>query len=69
MSKPRATYGRNGARNGESHHMARLTDAQVREIRAKYSPHIYTQKRLAAEYGCGRGTIRDIVLYITRANA
>jgi hypothetical protein len=56
-----------GHRVGEWHQRARLTDAQVREIRAAYGPLGY--KRLAGRFGCGESTVRDIVTYRTRASA
>jgi hypothetical protein len=43
--------------HGESNPCARLTGAQVLEIRRKYQPFIYTQNDLAREYGVHRETI------------
>lgn len=55
-----------GHRVGEHHPKARLSDAQVAEIRAKYRPGVYGYHRLAVEYGCGESTVRDICTYRTR---
>ena len=55
-----------GHRMGEQHHRARLTDAQVAEIRAKHIPYIFGYKRLAREYGCSESTARNICTYRTR---
>lgn len=38
-----------------------LTVDQANEIRAKYKPRCYTRKQLAAEYGVGEGTIKDVI--------
>ena len=46
----------------------KLTNTQVREIRAKYMAYIIGYRRLAKEYNCGESTIRDIVTYRTRKN-
>jgi hypothetical protein len=55
-----------GHRMGEHHQKARLTDAQVAEMRAKHVPYVYGYKRLAVDYGCGESTARDICTYRTR---
>ena len=55
-----------GHRMGEHHQRAKLTDAQVAEIRAKYRPYRRGYRQLAREYGCGESTIRDICQYRTR---
>ena len=39
----------------------KLTNAQVREIRAKYKPYVYTSKMLAEEYGVHQRTITSII--------
>lgn len=46
---------------GEGNAAAILTEAQVREIRAKYKPYEYQQSTLAQEYGVSRATISGIV--------
>lgn len=60
-----------GHRVGEDHQRARLTDAQVREMRC-----LHTRSRaplgyraLAKRYDCGMSTARDICKYRTRASA
>ena len=39
----------------------RLTEAQAREIRAKYKPYRYTARMLAAEYGVPRSTVEALL--------
>jgi DNA invertase Pin-like site-specific DNA recombinase len=53
--KGRTTLGRAGL-IGEHHHKAKLTEAQVREIRAALG----TQVEIAKRFGVGRSTIGDI---------
>ena len=57
-----------GHRMGEQHHRARLSDAQVVEIRAAHRPgeHGLGYGALASRYGVGESTIRDIITYRTR---
>lgn len=55
-----------GAPYGEAHGMARLTDAQVREMRKDYRPYVRGYGWLARKYRCGESTARDIVRYYTR---
>lgn len=55
-----------GHRMGEHHHRAKLTDAQVRAMRADYVPYVISIRALARKYGCGLSTVRDIVTYATR---
>jgi transposase len=57
-----------GHRVGETHGKAKLTDAQVREMRKLHSQGI-GYRRLAKRFGCGISTVRDIVLYRTRWSA
>jgi hypothetical protein len=54
---------------GESHHRAKLTDDQVRAMRAEYVPYVFSIRALARKYGCGLSTARDIVTYATRYTA
>lgn len=58
-----------GHRCGESHQRARLSDAQVRDIRARYVAYVVSYGRLAREFGCAESTIRDIVTFRTRVSA
>ncbi len=56
---------------GETHHRARLSDDQVREMRRLYEDWKANGLRkgyatLAAIFGCGESTARDIVTYRTR---
>lgn len=55
-----------GHRCGECHQHAKLSDAQVAEIRRKHTPYVCGYRKLAKEYGCGQSTIRDICTYRTR---
>ena len=47
--------------SGEKHWCAKLTEEQVKEIRSKYVPKVYTQEMLAKEYGVSRSDIKLIV--------
>lgn len=60
-----------GHRCGESHHRARLTDSQVRDMRSIYAEWKAKKVRkgyatLAAIFGCGESTARDIITFRTR---
>lgn len=55
-----------GHRCGSSHHRAKLTSEQVAEIRKAYEGGTHTYMSLAAQFGCGLATVRDIVQYRTR---
>ena len=48
--------------NGENNPCAKLTNKEVKEIRKKYIPYEYGQKRLAKEYGVSFTAIRYIVI-------
>ena len=50
-----------GGPRGSLHHQAKLTEAQVLDIRAVYAAGTVSQRQLAREYGVDRGTIRFIV--------
>lgn len=58
-----------GHRVGQQHHRAKLSDESVRQMRHDRERHGMSYKRLAAKYGCGVSTARDITLYWTRASA
>jgi len=58
-----------GHRMGESHHRARLTDAQVRQMRAEHISYVVGYATLAARFGCSVSTARDICTYRTRPSA
>lgn len=65
-------YGNNhrgGAPKGEKHGRAKLSDAKVRAMRAKYLAYIIGYETLAAEFGCGVSTARDICTFATRGTA
>ena len=60
-----------GHRCGERHHRAKLTDSQVREMRTIYAEWKVKRLRrgystLAAMFGCGVSTARDIITLRTR---
>lgn len=59
----------NGARPGEDHFAAKLTNTQVLEMRARYSAGGVTQRQLADEYGVSRGNVSKIVNRRTYASA
>ena len=48
------------------HHRAKLTNDQVRQMRAMYLAYVIGYETLAAEFGCGISTARDICTYRTR---
>ena len=48
-------------RRGEDHKMAKLTEAQVREIRDKYATGEFSQDQLAKEYGISPYSISLVV--------
>lgn len=58
-AKDRHRKGRSA--RGERGGNARLTEAQVKEIRARYVPKVVTQKMLAAEYGVSRDLVLKII--------
>ena len=55
---------------GQDHHNARLTDAQVIDMRHKREskPWLWSYRALADFFGCGESTARDIVCRYTRFN-
>lgn len=55
-----------GHRIGASHHRAKLSDAQVAQLRAAYIPGKVGYESLAKQFGCGISTARDLVQYKTR---
>lgn len=57
-----------GHRVGEWHQRARLTDAQVVNVREAYRM-VQSYAKVARFFGCGASTVRDIVQYRTRASA
>lgn len=53
--------GLNVSLKGEEHWCSKLTEKEVKEIREKYIPYVYTQKMLAEEYGVSKDEIKLIV--------
>jgi hypothetical protein len=51
---------------GENHHNSKLTNQQVKEIKEKYIPKIYSSYKLAKEYGVSRPNINSIINGKTR---
>jgi hypothetical protein len=47
---------------GENNNNVKLTSEQVKEIRRKFKPRIYTREMLAKEYNVEPCTIKDIIL-------
>lgn len=58
-----------GYRVGEGHQKAKLSDAQVRDMRAQYVPFVVGYRVLAKRFGCAESTVRDICTFRTRASA
>ena len=58
-----------GHRVGEHHQRAKLSDDQVKAMRAEYVPGVIGYETLAKKYGCGISTARDICTYRTRWSA
>jgi hypothetical protein len=69
MTSPVITRNHTGHRVGACHQRAKLTTVQVKAIRAAYSAGGWSYAKLAAVYGCGVSTVRDIVLLRTRWTA
>ena len=55
-----------GYRCGQGHQRAKLTDAQVAEMRHLRERHGWPYRKLAEHFGCGESTARDITTYRTR---
>jgi hypothetical protein len=49
------------SKKGENHHLCKLTERQVLDIRAEYSSIETTHKKLAEKYNVDRKTIGDII--------
>ena len=58
----------NHHRSGPTHPRARLSSDQVVSMRELYERGGMSYGVLAAIYGCGQSTARDIALYRTRRN-
>ena len=61
--RDRENKGRGNHPKGTAHWKAKLTDDDVRTIRARYAAGGVTQEALAAEYGVQHPTIGQIVRY------
>ena len=48
-------------RKGELHPLAKLTDAQVKQIKTMYRPRVYTKRMIALRFNVAINTIKDIV--------
>jgi hypothetical protein len=57
----RENKGRRVSVCGEDHGNAVLSNAAVQKIRARYIPHVVTQKALAEEFGCSEGAIWGVL--------
>lgn len=55
-----------GYRVGQDHHRAKISDATVAQMRAKYVPYVYSMGMLSREFRVPFATVRDIVTYRTR---
>ena len=50
------------------HHKAKLTTAQVIDMRKQHLAYVVGYETLAKRFGCGVSTARDICTYRTRIN-
>ena len=58
-----------GHRCGQSHQRAKLTDAQIKEMRRMNEAGEAGYRKLATLFGCGQSTARDVCTYRTRYSA
>jgi len=58
-----------GYRIGQSHQRAKLTDAQVKEMRRLNESGEAGYRKLSSMFGCGQSTARDVCTYRTRYSA
>ena len=56
-------------RRGEAHFRAKLTDAEVRDMRKRHNQEGWGYGRCARAFNCGVSTARDIITYRTRNSA
>lgn len=47
--------------HGSNHHNSNITESDVLEIRRKYIPRIYSQYKLAREYGLSQNSVMQII--------
>lgn len=65
MTKKRTTrthHGRPGAHPGEDHHFAKITDAEVDEMRAMYAEGLWSYRTLGEKFGVSKSCVRDTVI-------
>ena len=63
MTKKRTIQGgRPGAQPGERHHFAKLTDAEVDEMRAMYAEGMWSYSSLAKKFDVSKSCVRDTVI-------
>ena len=62
-------YNEDGRRCGETHHLAKLTDAQVELIRDRREYEHRTYAQIAAEFGISKSAVFDICSYRRRADS
>lgn len=67
MTRP--TRSPSGHRCGSSHQRAKLTTEQVNQMRSLRETTGASYATLAAQFGCGESTARDIVNYWTRVSS
>jgi DNA invertase Pin-like site-specific DNA recombinase len=60
------SYGLRFAALGEAHPRAKLTDAEVDQMRALYEEGLYGYRTLAKTFKCSRNTVKCIVKYRRR---
>jgi DNA-binding XRE family transcriptional regulator len=53
--------GRQADQRGENSHRAKLASSQVKKIRRRWKPYIYSQQKLANEYGVSRSAIQAVL--------
>ena len=63
VMKGRDKFTLRGSRLGEANPAHKLTWKKVQEIRGKYNPWIYTQEKLAKEYGVSESAIENLLSY------
>jgi hypothetical protein len=68
MQNQTITRNHTNHRCGACHQKAKLTSAQVAEMRAEHAQGGCSYQYLAQKFKCGISTARDIVLYRTRWN-
>lgn len=57
----RNAHGRPGAKPGEQHHFARLSDAEVDQMRAMYAEGCWSYSTLAEKFDMSKSAVADII--------